>query len=257
MTVTLLQKEKVTSIAATSTPGTEKHIKSLCSSLSGVRTPCHCLGYMQDDDIRYYFYSDDFNGPRISEVQLSQILRGEVQPPLTRRQRYRLALTLASSFVQLKDSPWMRASWGKECVYFARGESDHALFLDSPYMTHNFNPSMPTALKEGQKVGQDIVSGIICLGVILLELCFGSAIEHHPSRTKFPPGDEQTKAAFDLIAAMQWMTEVNEEAGENYTEAVEWCLLGCRTSPGDGSWRRLMVEKVVVPLESAINTWKR
>ncbi|KAK8015887.1 hypothetical protein PG991_008775 [Apiospora marii] len=257
MTVTLLQKEKVASMELPSTSGPEQHIKSLCSTLAGARKPCNCLGYMQDDDIRYYLYPDDSNGPRTSEVQLSQILCGEVQPPLTRKQRYRLALTLASSFVQLKDSPWMQTSWGKECVYFARGESDHVLFLDSPYMNHNFSPSMPTAPEAVQKAGEDVISGIICLGVILLELCFGRAIEHHPSRTKFPPGDEQTKSAFDLIAAMQWMIEVNEEAGENYTEAVEWCLLGCRTSPSDGSWRRTMVEKVVVPLENAINTWRK
>ncbi|KAK8057280.1 hypothetical protein PG996_011217 [Apiospora saccharicola] len=211
--VTLLQKEKVASMEVSSTSGDERHIKSLCSILAKVRTPCHCLGYMQDDDILYFLYPDDSSGPRKSEVQLSQILCREIQPPLTRRQRYRLALTLASSFVQLKDSPWMQASWGKECVYFARGESDNMLFLDSPYMTHNFSPSVPRAPEKGQKAGQDVISGIICLGIILLELCFGIAIEHHPSRTRFPPtGDEQAKSAFDLIAAMQWMTEVNEEA---------------------------------------------
>ncbi|KAK8091822.1 hypothetical protein PG997_002183 [Apiospora hydei] len=257
MTVTLLPQEKVTTMDVPSKSEAEEHIKSLCSTLARTDAPSDCLGYMQDDDIRYYIYPDDSSSPRQSEVQLSQILRGEVKPPLTRRQRYRLALTLASSFVQLKDSPWMQASWGKECVYFARGESDNVLFLDSPYITHNFDPTMTTDSAAGQKSGQDVVSGIICLGIILLELCFGSAIEHHPRRTEFPPGDEQTKAAFDLIVAMQWMTEVNEEAGEDYTEAVEWCLLGCRTSPSDGSWRRLMLEKVVVPLEHAVNTWKR
>ncbi|KAK8022471.1 hypothetical protein PG993_013238 [Apiospora rasikravindrae] len=258
MTVTLLPKETVTTMDVPSTSEETEHIKSLCSTLANAATPSDCLGYMQDDDIRYYIYPDDSSGPRKTEVQLSQIICGEVKPPLTRRQRYCLALTLASSFVQLKDSAWMQASWGKECVYFARGESDNVLFLDSPYITHNFDPSTSTTSANGQRPGQDIVSGIICLGIILLELCFGSAIEHHPGRTAFPPGDDaQTKSAFDLIAAMQWMTEVNEEAGEDYTQAVEWCLLGCRTSPSDGSWRRLMLEKVVVPLEHAVNTWKR
>ncbi|KAK7918486.1 hypothetical protein PG985_010360 [Apiospora marii] len=258
MAVTLRQKDTVTPVDVSRTSEAEEHIESLCSTFAKVGNPSHCLGYMQDDDIRYYLYPDDSNGPRKSEVQLSQILCGEVQPPLTRRQRYRLALTLASSFVQLKDSLWMQAAWGKECVYFARGESDDVLLLDTPYITHNFDSSVPKSPEVGQKPGQDIVSGMTYLGIILLELCFGSAIEHHPSRSRFPPaGDEQTKSAFDLIAAMQWMTEVNEEAGENYTEAVEWCLLGCRTSPSDGSWRRTMVEKVVVPLENAINTWRK
>ncbi|KAK7937678.1 uncharacterized protein PG986_014546 [Apiospora aurea] len=239
MTVTLLQKEAVTTLNAPSTSEEEEHIRSLCSTLAKTGTPSNCLGYMQDDDLRYYIYPDDSSSPRQSEVQLSQILCGEVKPPLTRRQRYRLALTLASSFVQLKDSPWLQASWGKESVYFACGESENVLFLDSPYITHNFNPSMTMNSTAGQKSGQDICD------------------RAPPQADRIPSGDEQTKPAFDLIVAMQWMTEVNEEAGEYYTEAVEWCLLGCRTLPSDGSWRRLMLEKVVIPLEHAVNTWKR
>lgn len=239
-------------------PNTSKsgeHIQSLCSTLARDTTPSRCIGYMEDDDIRYYLYSDEYSGSRRSEVQLSQILFGEIRPALSRRQRYHLALTLASSFVQLKDSPWMQASWGKECVYFARGESDNFLFLDAPYITHNFNPSVPTTLA-GQRGGHDIVSGIACLGIILLELCFNSPIEHHPTRARLPPADEHTRSAFDLIAAMEWLKEVEGEAGSDYTEAVQWCISGCRTLPGDGSWRRTMVEKVVVPLEKATSTWK-
>ncbi|KAK8109060.1 hypothetical protein PG984_014861 [Apiospora sp. TS-2023a] len=257
-TVTLPQREKATTRVVPNTVELARPIQSLCATLAREVPPSsHCIGYMQDEDVRYFIYSDGSSVPKSSELQLLQILRGEVKPPLTRRQRYRLALTLASSFVQLKDSPWMQASWGKEDVYFARSESDNVLFLDSPYMVHNFNTCMPAEPAADHKARQDVVSGIICIGIMLLELCFGSAIEHHPRRAEFPPGDEQTKSAFDLIAAMQWMTEVNEEAGESYTEAVEWCLLGCRTSIIDGSWRGLMTEKVIVPLENAVNTWKK
>jgi hypothetical protein len=96
------------------------------------------------------------------------------------------------------------------------------------------------------------VAGIACLGILLLELCFGRAIETHPSRIVFPNGekmDEQTRAALDLIAALEWLKEVNDEAGADYTDAVEWCLAGCRTLPSDGSWRRRMMQKVIEPLE--------
>ncbi|KAK6822468.1 hypothetical protein PG987_014013 [Apiospora arundinis] len=116
MTVTLLEKEDVSSMDAPSTPKDDDHIQSLCSTLARDTTSSRCIGYMQDDDIRYYLYSDESSGPRESEVQLSQMLCGEIKPPLSRRQRYHLALTLASSFVQLKDSPWMQGSWGKERI---------------------------------------------------------------------------------------------------------------------------------------------
>jgi len=35
------------------------------------------------------------------------------------------------------------------------------------------------------------------------------------------------RAALDLIAALEWLKDVNDEAGADYTKAVEWCLAGC------------------------------
>lgn len=127
--------------------------------------------------------------------------------------------------------------------------------LDSPFIITQFDQNLPS-IHDGPwtgstPVGGHDVAGIACLGILLLELCFGRAIEHHPSRLVLPGGigEEQMRAALDLIAALEWLKDVNDEAGADYTEAVEWCLAGCRTLPSDGSWRKLMVEKVVEPLE--------
>ncbi|KAK8076172.1 hypothetical protein PG994_003444, partial [Apiospora phragmitis] len=160
MTVTLPQKGKVTTVDAPSTSVAEEHIRSLCLTLAKADAPAHCLGYMEDDDIRYYLYPDDSCGPGKSEVQLSQILCGGGQAALDAK--------TAISF----------STYPRIIVCAAE-----RLALDA---------------------------GLTGQGV---------AIEDHPSRTKFPPGDEQTKSAFDLIAAMQWMTEVNEEAVQ-YTQRL-------------------------------------
>lgn len=222
---------------------------------------------MEDDDVRYYIYSEPDAAPLplARPVNLGQILAGDVKPALTRRQRYHLSLTLASSFVQLKGSPWLQSPWGKGCVYFApaaapcpsppTGSNNSAsnshipLRLDAPFIIGMFGQPPPQPKQQPPAGGND-VAGIASLGIVLLELCFGQPVERLPSRTRFPAGDEHAGPAFDLIAALEWLKEVHDEAGADYSDAVTWCLAGCRTLPSeDGSWRPLMLEKVVRPLE--------
>jgi len=65
----------------------------------------------------------------------------------------------------------------------------------------------------------------------------------HPSWPRLPPGS-------GLLAALEWLKDVTEEAGPEYADAVAWCLIGGRTistGRGDG-WRKVMSDRVVKPL---------
>jgi hypothetical protein len=145
----------------------------------------------------------------------------------------------------LKDTPWLQTPWGKDGVYFSRAANQNTLLLDSAFIVQSFTSESSTCAAEA---GHDIAC-FASLGIVLLELCFGKSIDQHPSRQDFPNGDEQVNSAFDLITALEWLNDVNEEAGVDYFEAVEWCLAGCRSLPNNGAWRKLMVKKVVEPLE--------
>ncbi|KAI8635552.1 hypothetical protein F5Y19DRAFT_408285 [Xylariaceae sp. FL1651] len=224
---------------------TENIVDSLCKTLGGAIMPRSFINC--DDDIRYHLTPEPWPATN-SSICLSEILLGVVKP-LTRRQRYHLSMTIASSFVQLKDTPWLQTPWRKDGVYFSRAEDQNSVLLDAPFIVRSFTSTSPNSTAE---VGDD-VAGIASLGIVLLELCFGKSIDQHPSRLKFPNGDDQARAAFDLITALEWLKDVNDEAGVDYSEAVEWCLAGCRTLPDKGVWRRLMVQKVVVPLERCYN----
>ncbi|KAK3303683.1 uncharacterized protein B0T15DRAFT_540968 [Chaetomium strumarium] len=249
----------------------ESPITNLCQTLgyshrtiSKVPDSLPSIGYLEleDDDTRYYIYPDSSLAPSQTHISLGQIILGEIKPPLTRRQRYRLSLTLASSFVQLKDTAWLQTPWEKGGVFFSLNAEGGTPRLDQPFIVSRFDGVDPkikqtphsggtTGTISSRATGHD-VAGIACLGVLLLELCFGRPIESHPSRIAFPDGermDQHTRAALDLIAALEWLKEVNDEAGADYTDAVEWCLAGCRTLPSDGSWRRQMMQKVIEPLE--------
>jgi hypothetical protein len=144
-------------------------------------------------------------------------------------------------------------------VYFFPSSHDSSVGtkLDSPFITSRFlQQSCPSTrsndgTRQATMTDSQDVAGIASLGILLLELCFGQAIERHPSWLALPNAavEEQVRAGLALVAALEWLKEVHDEAGGDYTEAVEWCLAGCRTMPGDGSWRKLMLERVVEPLE--------
>ena len=180
-----------------------------------------------------------------SSVTLDEILRGQVQPAPTRRQRYSLALILASSFLQLLDTPWLPATWSKSDIVFTVSVADSDVFaLDQPHLSRGLVPQ-----EKGQEKAAIFLQSLDLLGIVLLELCFGILLENHACRKRWPPGNNKTeKIAFDFMAAREWQLEVNEEAGPDYSEAVAWCLGSNRSTPPE-IWRREMLHKVVQPLD--------
>lgn len=88
------------------------------------------------------------------------------------------------------------------------------------------------------------------IGIILLELCFGKLLEDQPHRKDdWPVGENDTqKDLFDVIAAQKWNDEVNEEAGNDFDQAIRWCLEGHHSTPPE-KWRHEMLRRVVQPLE--------
>lgn len=219
-------------------------ISSLCISLDQGDEPC--CGFLPEEDCRYYVYKLSLLQMRTpSSITLDEILRGRVQPAPTRRQRYSLALILASSFLQLLDTPWLPATWSKSDIIFTSAAADSAVFaLDQPHLSRGL-----VAPGNTEKKATTFLHSLDLLGIILLELCFGAILENHMYRKKWPPGsNEAEKAAFDLMAAREWQVEVNEEAGPDYFEAIVWCLGGHRGTLPE-VWRREMLQKVVQPLE--------
>jgi len=72
------------------------------------------------------------------------------------------------------------------------------------------------------------------LGIILLELCFSETLEQQQFRKKWSAGNtDKEKAGFDFLAAKEWHRLVNEEAGLDYADAVDWCLWGHRSTTPD------------------------
>ncbi len=230
-----------------------QQISNLCASLKAPEASC--CGYLAEDDCRYYVYTMSHqSADAIPSVTLDEMLRGAVVPPPSRSQRYSLSLTIASSFLQLADSPWMLPSTAlrKADVCFLSDPANPNLFLlNQPHINRDF-----ATAREGTAIPANNVAGpntlrdsLDHLGVVLLELCFGGILEDQPCRKGWPVGgDAREKAVFDIMAAREWQCQVNEEAGPDYADAVAWCLGGNRSVAPD-RWRQDMLRKVIQPLQ--------
>ncbi|KAI0528221.1 hypothetical protein F5B22DRAFT_27092 [Xylaria bambusicola] len=234
-------------------------IDNLCAALSN-SPDISSIGYLRDPDGGQY--SDEFDicrgGPPIAARKRLSELMGEGVTRLTRRQRYYLAVTISSSFIQLGDTPWfpetLESLWSTDSIFIPADAKHPDIFLlNRPFITRRF-VEVPASETSSRR---QLILDMNRLGIMLLELCFNMTIKSCPARSRFPSSDDpETDAAFDLIAALKWREDVNEEAGQEYSDAIEWCLVGCRmmsmTDNGTGvagNWRRQMLEKVTLPLQ--------
>ncbi|KAH6694152.1 hypothetical protein F5X68DRAFT_273507, partial [Plectosphaerella plurivora] len=240
----------VTQIQAAVQLGQNTKITSLCSSLSQLEKDC--CGYLSDDDCRYYVYAEvcESHGWQ-THVTLEAILKGLTKPSPTRRQRYAISLIITSSFVQLLDTQWLPQSLGKsDVVFFQDGQG--VFRLDQPHVTLGFVDAALVGDNKHPATGS-LSRSLEQLGILLLELCFGLALEDQPCRKVYPAdSDERMRRGCDILAARDWLADVEEEAGIEFSEAIAWCLKGNHSQRGTSGngWREDMLRNVIQPLQS-------
>ncbi|KAL2045908.1 hypothetical protein ABVK25_011962 [Lepraria finkii] len=139
-------------------------------------------------------------------------------PPMwpTRFQRYPIAVTLASSLLQFYNSPWINETWSKEDIHFLKAVEGSSLpvIVDKPYISHNFTSYL-------QPSANHALDTIVCnastkciraLGIMLLELCLGQAVEDQPIRKNYFGLDRQPNDVTDYCTAERWLEDVDGES---------------------------------------------
>ncbi|KAL6876104.1 hypothetical protein HDV57DRAFT_152424 [Trichoderma longibrachiatum] len=224
-------------------------ISNLCTTFGLPESSCY--GYLIDEDCRYYVFSVPQPGSEaMATVTLDQILRGELHLELTRMQRYTLSLTIASTYLQLLGSPWLPTMPRRVDISFHDAiEKTPAISLDEPHITQHFTGShTDDGLAAADKHSR--FAALYHLGIMLLELCFGRLIEDRLRRTGRPVRENDSEEAVHdiFLAALEWLGDVNDEAGPAYADAVSWCLTGNRCA-AEEKWRQDMLDKVIQPLK--------
>jgi hypothetical protein len=237
-------------------PQTPK-ITNLCSTIAGCSSDLPKYGCLKDEARQYLIEPlCCANKEPQKYVTLDTLLSKSSPISLSRRQRFQVALILASSHIQLHPTPWLKSKWSKRDVLFLYDTEDSTkIGSDQPYISRSLSKSL-------QQSGRNIVistdiysfqDSIRNLGIMLLELCFGTAIEDHKLRQNINTSDEQILQLFNYTAAIQWSRDVVEEAGPEYADAITWCLHHIPESGVEGKdekWREDMFNKVVEPLKS-------
>ena len=227
-------------------------ITDLCTTLASLQANSSTLGCLRDTDHRYFIYplaEAEGKDASLGTVTLEDLLSKKSLIRLTRRQRYSIALTIASSHLQFHDSPWVGRQWEKKDVLF-HVQNENVLLTDEPYISKDF-PTTPSSPQSSYNIDDH---GIPTLGIILLELSFDTPLEEHGFRRNFLTLDGEPNPWLDLAAAMQWCDRYAiDEIGQELARVIDWCLRNRMTRLSGGheqAWREELFTMVVEPLQN-------
>jgi hypothetical protein len=133
--------------------------------------------------------------------------------------------------LQLHSTPWISAHWSKKDILFLSDSTNpEKVHLDQPYISRNFAPA-PHASENLQD------RSLSNLGIMLLELCFGTALEDHEIRQKYPTGSTPNPFA-DMAAALEWSPRVVKRRGQNLRmQFCGACIICLAVESQMGNWR--------------------
>lgn len=192
------------------------------------------------------------------------------------RARYYLAMTLASSFVQLLESPWLRYITKESVVFAKRLGQAGGLALDEPHILQNLSEmavvaeSLPGGSSTGKHTSSSSLKAALKhFGILLLEIITWDQFENQNWSEESPQGPAQPrigrgadanrttdvgKLLLDAwIAEHKWIERLTRDGDViiSYTDVATWCLTGGYTDLS--KWKEQMLMSIVRPLEECFN----
>ncbi|CAO2648288.1 Nn.00g075550.m01.CDS01 [Neocucurbitaria sp. VM-36] len=172
-----------------------------------------------------------------------------------RQDRLRLAVTLASSVLQLHQTPWLEDNWGKDNIFFVKrpGKS----LYDQPFVSQHFNQTESTPSVGTPSIMSRIIRNqmLYALGVALIELWYGKTLAELHVNADGPhnTGITQMDLMTEYNTADRLVDELYSEAGGKYSDAVRRCIR-CdfdrrASSLEDIQFQRAVYEGVVAQLK--------
>ncbi|KAI9709576.1 MAG: hypothetical protein M1820_003336 [Bogoriella megaspora] len=240
-------------------------VKSLCAVVKQTLPPIDFLGFCLDDSgiLRgaYPVEADDklIDSATAGEITLKDML---LHPPLvdgfeaelSGKERRLLALTVASTVLQLSDTPWLNAFWGKEDIVFLRTNTHPGSIVDveRPYVAQAGDASQDPPSKTASDC-QDNVR-LLKLGVLLLELYFGQPIEKYRRADDLGSSGVPNEVA-DLVTAQRWFKRKEGDLSAAFQCAIKHCMKSFAdpsTKLSNADCVRDVLEQVVLPLQDEL-----
>ena len=208
-------------------------IADMCSTLCASHEPTRTIGFLVDEeDTKHKHYLSRAHTTISPETQskslcelLSRSERGPQGALLSRNDRLQIAVTLASSVLQLDGTSWLQPQWSSKDIFFHEKDTKaRRPSYSYPYMSwkrcttaDNVPGSLDSLLRRSYVIRSEV---LFALGLMLIELCFGNTIAemHDPEDGDPNEADTERRIAYRLCNA------VYSEMGTSYGDVVRRCL---------------------------------
>ena len=240
-------------------------INDICTAVSkhgGVRQG---IGFLTDESVGQHRHNvylvDERTGQGMNPKSLEDLLQVSKQRvpgfSLSRRDRLYIAVTLASSVLQLDGTSWLKRQWKSGDILFLPFEDQKGpapkFDYARPYVTWNIVPddtnAALTADASRTTVAHRIPSEVLfVLGITLTELCFGQNIYD----MRVEEDIDTIEVLTNFNTASRLIDYVYSESGSRYGDVVRRCLK-CPPDVRDASldneeFQEAVFESIVTPL---------
>lgn len=249
-----------------------QEVKDLCASIQQLHKSTPCIGFSFDTKsklLRGVYPVDVPNGKCVVSHQVVTLEELLHQPPLvngrpaklSKKERYGLAVTLASSALQLNSTPWFPDQWSTRDILFHKTSAGPRLVdIGHPYVSSKLVEKTNNALSPTKSRGfQNKNTVLLALAVALLELYFGISAEERQGSDDEASNQQNGPVGsnpWQLCAlAYEWAETEQENLSAAFSNAVNHCLR-CFSDPSsslkDSDFLQAAVESIVLPLQDEL-----
>jgi hypothetical protein len=235
-------------------------VKDLCASIQQMYKSAECIGFQFDSKSLRGAYRVETPIVKKQPASSQQLITLDAllkNPPevngrplkLTKKERYGLAVTLASSTLQLNATPWFPDDFKAKDILFCQNGGARLIDIDHPYVAAKVNESSLASKAPGFQNKNMI---LLALAVALLELYFGESAEEHAH-----VASAFNSSAWGMAALVhEWADTEKEDLSAAFLSAVRHCLR-CFSDPGaslqDAEFLQAAVEGIVLPLQEELD----
>ncbi len=257
-------------------------ITSLCQAIQSAQPQPTCLGFLLDRTQKrsMTFTTTVAQSSSTTPIRLQALLSAKhnlgrqriKSGKLSRQQRLQIAVTLASTILQLHKSPWLSENWNARDIYFFFNglDSDNHPLISDAYVSRSFRPpGSPQPIDQNAEANtedffssQIINKTLFALGIVLIELCLNKSLEDLQSSPNNPHEETRPQSIFDVYrTATSQIDAVYSKGGTQYGYVVQRCLkceFGIQDSKKQldlDAFRGLVYEGVVAPLEEDLKNY--
>ena len=222
-------------------------ITDLCTHLAKSEPHDAQLGMLGGDSSSYSVYfprQKMLSKSELRHITLDEILRNQTKFNLSLRQRYTIALAIASSYIQLHATPWIWTRWNK-CDIYLLYDPSCSVFYEQPRISKKISKELVPSPGPQDR-------SLVSLGIMLLELAFGQALEHNRFRLRHPTLNADSDHYLDEAAAKEWCEFEAKDNHPKFAEPVSWCLghatFRTKMDLDNDTWRTDLFDNVVRPI---------